>query len=691
LAVRGETGTGLEYTRSLTDKQERQRAAAAVDKGYVAMTYFLIIALIAMGLVTAYVIVKKLAMTAVIILGAVFIALLVMFVLMVRSRRKLTQQRIQNERYPYTGVDKKSIDKIFDLIADEEKKREKLNLFAAKSTSPAPARAAVPARSAEPEIEESIPVAVLDPKSEKIVTQETAAQQSEEEEMASILDEELNDVAIRMRAMDAEAEEETEAAGKKTEKPAEEPESGEEPRRKKRPVDPDAPRRSGDPSRRTPQGQGKRSPQGGKKRPPEGARPPRDPRDPRAPQQGAKKRRPPAGYDPYYGAPVYYDEYGRPIRPMPAYDPYYGAPVYYDEYGQPIRRQAPAPGGVYYDEYGRPVRRRPPTGNDPRREEGAKRKRPAAPGTPGAEDQRRRPAAPAQSGAARGPKAPATPSIPNPDASKRTAAPVAMPSLKSDFDEEYVPVSIAYDEESSAHDAAEHGVALRANQGRRTVPAAPPKPVIDDESDYSPTDLEAVPIIIPDDEYNPNYGDEEAVGAPVSSYSGAKGRPGSKPNVPDYYYAGDEDDTNPHDLDEGVIVVHDFDDIDQDEYDARYSRDYGSPVAGGAPSSAAKQTQSYEVEEESYSYDDEEGVIVLPRDENYEEYLQKVKEEEEKKRIEEEKKRAEERRLERKKSGKVALTIRRVRRKKIARKSRKYKRFRASVVPLIKYLHDYDD
>ncbi len=663
-----------------------------MDKGYVALSYFLVMALIAMGLVTAYVIIKKLAMTAVIILGVVFLALLVMFVLMVRSRRKLAQQRIQNERYPYTGVDKKSIDKIFDLIADEERKREKLDLFAAKNTSPAQVRSAAPARSAEPEAEESMPIAVLDSEPEKNVTQETAAPQSEEEDMASILDEELNDVEIRMRAMDAEVGEESNAAVKKSEKSAEESEGGEEPRRKKRPADPDAPRRSGDPSRR-PQGQGKRPPQGGKKRPPEGARPPRDPRDPRAPQQGAKKRRPPAGYDPYYGAPVYYDEYGRPIRPMPAYDPYYGAPVYYDEYGQPIRRQAPAgaPGGVYYDEYGRPVRRRPPAGYDPRREEGAKRKRPAAPGTPGAEEQRRRPAAPAQSGAARGSKAPAAPSIPNPDVSKRTAAPVAMPSLKSDFDEEYVPVSIAYDEESSAQDAAEHGVALRANQGRRTVPAAPPKPVIDDESDYSPTDLEAVPIVIPDDEYNPGY--EEEVGAPVSSYGGTQGHSASKPNVPDYYYAGDEDDTNPRDLDEGVIVVHDFDDIDQDEYDARYSRDYGSPVAGGASSAAAaaKQSNSYSVEEEDYSYDDEEGVVVLPRDENYEEYLQKVKEEEERKRIEEEKKRAEERRLERKKNGRVALTIRRVRRKKIARKSRKYKRFRASVVPLIKYLHDYDD
>lgn|GEM_PF-5475793 len=672
MAVRKDGGTGLEYTRSLTENEQKQRAEAAVDKSYVALSYFLVIGLIAMGSLTAYVIIKKAPLTAVYIMAAVFVCLLVMFILMVRSRKKLTQQRVQNARYPYTGVDKKSIDKIFDIIADEERKREKLNLFAARNTT----SAAVPVKEVRevPEAkEESIPE---EPIPEETDVREAAVEQPEEDEMASIHEEELNDVEIRMRAMDAEEE----ASAEKATQEASEQEEEEKPvRREKRPRDPDAPRsRSGDPARRP---QGKRPPQGakGKKRPPEGVR---DPRDARAPQ-GGKKRRPPAGYDPYYGGPVYYDEYGRPVRRMPAYDPYYGAPVYYDEYGQPIRRREapyPAEGGVYYDEYGRPVRRRAPAGYDPRREDAPKRKRPPAPGS---EEARRRQAAGAQPGVS-GKQGKASPSIPNPDVSKRTAAPVAMPSLKSDFDEEYVPVSIAYDDDVSSALDAEHGVALRANQGRKTVPTAPPKPIIDDESDYSPADMEAVPIVVPDD-YNPEY-DEEAVGAPVSAQNRANGRQ----NVPDYYYAVEEDDSRPEDLDSGVVVVHDFDDIDQDEYDARYSRDYGSPVAGGSNSSAARQN-SYSVEEEQYSYDDEEGVVVLPRDENYEEYLQKVKEEEEKKRLEEEKQKALERKLARKKSGKVALTIRKVRRKKIARKSRKYKRFRASVVPLIKYLSDYDD
>ncbi len=692
MAVRKEGGTGLEYTRSLTEQEQKRRAAAAVDKNYVALSYFLVVALIVMGLATAYTIIKKVPMTAVIVLGAVFAALLTMFILMVRSRRRLTQQRIQNERYPYTGVDKKSIDKIFDIIADEERKREKLDLFASKGApASVPAVNTPPVREREPqnteeapEATDSLPIIFPDEEPGSNVVHETASSQSEEEDMASIHDDELNDVEIRMRAMAGEDEDVSETASNK---PAED-EGEEAPRRKKRPADPDGQKRSGDPSRRP----GKRPPQGAKRRPPEGARPPRDPRDPRAPQGApGKKRRPPAGYDPYYGAPVYYDEYGRPVRRMPPYDPYYGAPVYYDEYGQPIRRrEAPYPGegAVYYDEYGRPVRRRPPAGYDARREDGAKRKRPAAPGS---EEARRRPSAPGQSAAGRGGKAPSAPSVPNPDVTKRTAAPVAMPSLKSDFDEEYVPVSVAYDDDVSTAYDAERGVSLRADQGRRSAPAAPPKPVIADESDYSPSDLEAVPVIIPDDDYNPQY-DEEAVGAPAAAYSSAaQSRSASKPNVPDYYYGGEDDYTRPEVLDAGVVVVHDFEDIDQDEYDARYSRDYGNPVSGGVSPAAAAKKNSYSVEEGAYSYDDEEGVVVLPRDENYEEYLQKRKEEEEKKRIEDEKKRAEERRLARKKSGKVALTIRKVRRKKIARKSRKYKRFRASVVPLIKYLSDYDD
>ena len=506
--------------------------------------------------------------------------------------------------------------------------------------------------------------------------------------MSVVNEEELNDVEIRMRAMEAEDEEAAPDPESKTEagEETDEAESGRE-KRRKRPDGP--PARDGERSRQRPAG--KRPPQGakGKKRPAgDGMRDPRDPRDSRAPQ-GAKKRRPPA-YDPYYGMPVYYDEYGRPIRRPPPYDPYYGGGYYYDEYGEPVRRREPPypKERVYYDEYGNPIRRRPPAGQDPRREDAARRKRPGAPGQPGrpgADPSRRRP-----EGAASAKAAPGAPDkksrMPSPpiDPSKRTAAPVAMPSRKQDFDEEYVPVFIPYDEENDTLTDAERGaVPLRANSGRQpAVPAAPPKPIAVDEDDYSPADMEAVPIIV-DDDYNPDYGDEESFGAPAPAARSASGSRAPVSNS-GYDYSVEEDDVPPEEMDAGVIVVHDFDDIDQEEYEARYSRDYnGSASAGG--SSAAKQNQSYAVAEDDYSYEDE-GVIVLPRDENYEEYMQKVKEEEERKRQEEEKQRVLERRRERRKNGKVTLTIRKVRRKKIHRNSRKYKRFRASVVPLIRYL-----
>lgn len=691
MAVRKDNTTGLEYKRSLTDEEQKQRAAASVDRIYSIASYVFVIGIIAVGVLIAISYINKSPSAALICEGTVFACLIVLLILVVRAKRRLGEQRVMRERYPYASVDKKEIDKIFDLIADEEKKRDKLNSFVVGGSA-AKSRSAV--------MEE--PVAVREPdtlskktvqKSEKITPEnddtitdtQPDTEPVGEEETVSVLEDELNDVEIRMRAM---AEEEDTEATQVEENPSaagDAPEE-EEPRREKRPRDP---------SRRPPQG--KRPPQQGaprgKKRPGEGGsrdprdpRAARDPRDPRAPQ-GATRRRPPAAYDPYYGA-VYYDEYGRPIRrPPPPYDPYY-ADYYYDEYGQPVRRRE-APYGkerVVYDEYGRPIRRRVPPGGDPRREDPARRKRPGAPGAPGAEAGRRRPdgtvAPPAKQS-----KAPAAPAAPL-DPARRTAAPVAMPSLKNDFDEDYVPVSVAYDDdvETTAQDA-EMGVTLRANKGKRgaSAPPAPPKPVIDDESDYSPTDMEAVPVIV-DDDYNPDYGDEDVLSSSLDRSPAAAQHRSSKPaNAPDYYYQV-EDDIPPEEMDAGVIVVHDFDDIDQDEYDARYSRDYNAPAS---PAAAARK-QNYAVEEEDYSYE-EEAVISLPRDEDYEAYLEKVKEEEERKRQEEEKQRIEERKQERRKSGKVALTIRKVRRKKIHRMSRKYKRFRASVVPLNKYLSSYND
>lgn len=688
MAVRKENTTGLEYKRSLNDEEQKARAAASVDRIYTVASYVFAIGLIAVGALCVISFMNKAPMMAIICELTVFICLIALLVLVSRSRRRMYEQRIKNERYPYTSVDKKEIDKIFDLIADEEKKRERLNLFATNSSGVSENRSArdnsvirrekeAPKASDLKPVEEDVPIVVPGDDA-----QDAAPERQKEEDMSVVNEEELNDVEIRMRAMEAEDEE----AAPETEKIVEDDDDAETGKEKRRKRPDGSPVRDGERPRQRPAG--KRPPQGakGKKRPAgDGIR---DPRDPRA-QQGAKKRRPPA-YDPYYGVPVFYDEYGRPIRRPPPYDPYYGGGYYYDEYGEPVRRREPpyAKERVYYDEYGNPIRRRPPAGQDPRREDAARRKRPAAPGQPGADAARRRPDGTAKAAPGAPDKKSRMPAAPV-DPSKRTAAPVAMPSRKQEFDEEYVPVFIPYDEENDALNDAERGaVPLRANSGRKpAVPTAPPKPIAVDEDDYSPADMEAVPIIV-DDDYNPDYGDEVTFGTPASSSARSTYGSASAASSSSYDYNVD-DDVPPEEMDAGVIVVHDFDDIDQDEYEARYSRDYNGSASVGGSASAAKQKQNYAVEEEDYSYEDE-GVIVLPRDEHYEEYMQKVKEEEEKKRQEEEKKRVLERRRERRKNGKVTLTIRKVRRKKIHRNSRKYKRFRASVVPLIRYLEAND-
>ncbi len=674
LAVRKDNTTGLEYKRSLTEEEQKARAAASVDRIYSVASFVFAIGLIAVGALCVISFLNKAPTMAIVCEITVFVCLIALLVLVSRSRRRMHEQRVRNERYPYTSVDKREIDKIFDLIADEENKRERLNRFASSGVANRAGSAAdVPAHKKEVAVKEAVdadPVEDVPVVVQSDDTQDAALVQREEEDMSSILDDELNDVEIRMRAMEAEDGDPADSE-QKTESAVESEEPGKE-KRRKRPED--QPQREGDRSRQRPPG--KRPPQGtkGKKRPPAGEGL-RDPRDPRA-QQGAKKRRPPP-YAPYYGGAYYYDEYGRPIRRPPPYDPYYGGGYYYDEYGEPVRRREPPypKERVYYDEYGNPVRRRPPAGQDPRREDPARRKRPGAP--QGGDPARRRPDGAAKAAPGAPEKKSKMPAAPV-DPSKRTAAPVAMPSRKQDFDEEYVPVSIAYDEENDIlNDSERDVVSLRANSGRKpSVPAAPPKPITgEDDDDYSPADMEAVPIIV-DDDYNPDYGDEESFAAPAARSSSTSAR---------YDYQVDEDDSSPDEIDTGVIVVHDFDDIDQEEYEARYSRDYGGSASVSGSNASAAKKQNYAVEEEEYSYEDE-GVIVLPRDEHYEEYMQKVKEEEEKKRQEEEKQRVLERRRERRKNGKVTLTIRKVRRKKILRNSRKYMRFRASVIPLIKYL-----
>lgn len=703
--------TGLEYTRTVDEADEqKQRMTASIDRMYSIATYVFAIGLIAVGALCGISILNNAPKIAIAFEAVVFICLIALLILIGRAKRRISEQRRHSERYPYKSVDKKEIDNIFDIIADEEKKRERLDRFASSGTSSSPSF--VPDKKKDNKPSEPAKVSREIEPVDRSENQDDAEEDSgmipifpdQEEEMVSVLDDEKNDVEIKIPMM-----EDTEEKPKEEKTPSEtltdkQPDEKAEdvPEEKAARSDEDAPRK------KRPRPDGSRPPQSGK-RPPQGQKGKRPPsadgayRDPRSrsasQQQGAPKRRRPPAHDPYYGGAYYYDEYGRPIRRPVPYDPYYGGGYYYDEYGQPVRRREPAygpEGAVYYDEYGRPIRRRQPQG-DPRREEAMRRKRPAS---PNGEPAKRRPDA-KTSTTARGDapaKKPGTPAGPQPE-SRRTAAPVAMPSLKKDFDEEHIAVYIPYDDDrDSSYEDANQNVVLKADRqsaSRSKVPSAPQKPVNVDESEYSPRDVEAVPIVIPDDDYFSRYDDEEQVYTPPASSAPSRSnesRSHQSPaasNRPDYYY--EEEDIPLEDRDTGVVVVPEFDDYDEDEYNARYARGryrssdasqneqaYQPPVKKQNTSSNAVGS----VEEEEYTYEDE-GVIVLPHDEGYESYLEKVKEEEERKRIEE-------RKLARKQSGKIALTIRKVRRKKIKRMSRKYKRFRASVIPLAKYLSVLD-
>ena len=716
-SVRG--ATGLEYKRTVDEVDEqKQRISASIERMYSIASYVFAIGLIAVGALCVISFLNNTPKIAIACEIIVFICLILLLILIGRARRRIAEQRSHSERYPYKSVNRKEIDSIFDLIADEEKKRERLDRFAMSNSSKITAPSAYSAEKKEEKVSRSEPEPKEVPVSNIPVPEQKKAEEKkadepeedsgiihifpmEEEEMVSVLDDEL-DSAETKKETSSKKEEAPEPEPDKEEKEAEQAvennsdedaESSGEPQKKKRPKNPDG-------TRQAPSG----------KRPPQGSRPKKRPngeagasRDPRAQQRsrdgsanGTKKRRPPA-YDPYYGGGYYYDEYGRPIRRAPPYDPYYGG-YYYDEYGQPVRRRESAygqDGSVVYDEYGRPVRRRPPQGYDPRREEAMRRKRAAA----GADPTRRRPdvakSAQTANGQSAGPAKQSKATGPQPAAeSRRTAAPVAMPSLKKDFDEEHIAVSIPDFDDDYDYDANRGRVPLRADRQQAAgskQKAAPPKPVVVDETEYSPRDVEAVPIIIPDDDYYSRYEDEEqAYAAPSKSKEPSMFAPPPKKNVPDYQY--DAEELTPEERDTGVVIVPDFDSFDDDSYEDRYAHgryrnssgtDGAAEKAYQPPVKQDRQSANAAVEENDYSYEDE-GVVVLPHDEGYESYLEKVKQEEEQKRIEE-------RKLARKQSGKIALTIRKVRRKKIRRMSRKYKRFRASVIPLAKYLSSYDN
>lgn len=549
------------------------------------------------------------------------------------SKKQLDAQEEKIRLNPYASVDKKEIDKVLDLISSEEKRRQRAEDFAAgRDVSSADIDAASDSADNNdyPEEEELRFLLIddgeddIEPHDEDKKYEPTPTEENDTE--IGPEDEPGNDTN--------EGEEEEDMAygydDYDDRAPRRRPAEGGERRDRER--DPyyeedyyaDRPRQ----------------------------RASRDPRDARDPY--ARDRRDP------YDRGVYYNEYGEPVRRRrPAYDPYYDE--YYDE--RPRQRSAARDprdardpygrGGVYYNEYGEPVRRRPAPGYDDRRPVQQRRRRPE--GYPDGrapryeDDQMRRPA-------------PAAPSVPSQSAAIddtvdviSTSAPSADLQPKApEYDENYVPVVIPDDDYD--YDSARASHTGRAGVGsldrpsmrdeaspyRASEPPAPPR--MDTRSDdyrYSTRDEdESIPVALPDDDYfESRYADRE------DPYRRDSYRQTPPPPPASAYSSPEHSGINP-----------------------------------GHPS------PSHIREKYVPSYEEEEAVVSLPRDDEYDSYVEKKREEEE---LAQQQRLKEQRKAERRASGKIVLSIVKIRRRKIRRKSRKYKNFRASVHHLGEYLHSF--
>ncbi|MBQ9993770.1 MAG: hypothetical protein IJP17_03570, partial [Clostridia bacterium] len=63
--------------------------------------------------------------------GLVLLCLIGLLIVVIRGKVKANALERKSKRQPYASVDKNEIDRIFDIIADEEKKRHRLDAFAA--------------------------------------------------------------------------------------------------------------------------------------------------------------------------------------------------------------------------------------------------------------------------------------------------------------------------------------------------------------------------------------------------------------------------------------------------------------------------------------------------------------------------------------------------------------------------------
>ena len=584
-----------------------KNGGSGTQKNYSLIIFLFVVGIIAVGITILFSGLSKMPKAVLVSEILVLGCLVGLLIVAITSKKRMVSQLEQNERYPYANVNKREIENIFSIIADEEKKRRRLDAFAAGVDFQATNAASKSAASAESksssdtEPKKSEPVSAQS-KSAPAASSDSAVEDDEDRPVIAVLSDEDEEPAEKK----VDEVKET-AESEKTSAPEEKEQR-----------------------RRPPQQGEKRGSQGDRRREPA--------------RQGQPRKKRPA-YDPYYEER--YDRYGRPIRRRP--DPY--AEMYYDEYGNPIRRRPPE---VYYDEYGRPIRRRPrdpyaQQGRPPQKrrppegaQQGEKKKRPPTEGAPA---QQSKSAAPAEET----PKKKRAPVDPN--------APVEMTPKKqqSRYSEEHVSVIQDYDDYEVDYSRAPSRVPVKKDRPER----ANTRPAVYEEDEVD----RSAPIVIPDDDYDPGY-DDDYTPPPAPK------RPAAQPAQPhrqEKYVPSYEDE-------EGVVVVPVFDDsYDDEEPYTPPQRGYSGGAQSGGQGRAPQPVQD---DDGPYvpDYSDEE-VTVLPRDDEYESYM--------------EQKRAQQRREERRSKGKTALTIRKMRRKKIRRKSRRQKMFRCSVNTLTDYLNSY--
>lgn len=538
-------------------------------KNYSFSILLFILGIVAVIVLAVFTSMRKLPSIVLISELIVLASLIGLLLVSISAKRRMVRQFALNERYPYANVEKKEIEAIFDKIAEEEKKRRKLDAFASGvDLSKMPT---ITSPKAQPETDDS---GSEDQAEEKAKNGSTG---EEESDIIAVFPDE-DESSGKDKASGDESSEE-----KDSDKSDESAKDGGDDKKEKHPAS------------KRPEGDGERP---RKKRPPEGER------------QRPRKQRP---YDPYY-EDYYYDSNGKRHR----------APVYYDEYGNPIRPR------VVYDEYGNPIRRRPA---DPRRAPAGKHRRP-----PEGSAQKRPASHSNASGSHTGKKKRRAPSGP--------VAPVEMTPIKqhSNYGDDYVPVAIVDEEEEyvPAPRAKQPPKKHRPANAAEAAEAAKKNPYVPEYDD----DIVAVLDYDDEDTDNRDYTPaSKAREQRLDNSSDNKRKPATEKYVPDY---SDE---------EAVIALPDYDDDDE------------TPAKPYQRQQAAASAASYDDE------DEDEPLVVLPRDEGYEEYM--------------ESKQSAARKAERKAKGQTALTIRKLRHKKIRRKSRKYKIFRASVHTLTEYLNSF--